>query len=54
MKMILTKDDVMKILCEHFNFEWMAVSSSNKPTCIEPKIFGAEIYWEGNPEPESR
>lgn len=52
MKILLTKADVMKILCQHFNFKAIVVSSPSQPTRIEPEESGTSIFWEGNPEPE--
>lgn len=46
MKIILTKDNVMKILCNHFGIPYVEVDDPG--TKVIPRK--DEIYWEGNPE----
>lgn len=57
MKIILTRDDVMKILCAHFSIRHDEILEptprpiSKRPMAIQPNGFD-EVYWEGNPEKE--
>lgn len=43
MKIYLTRDDVFKILLDHFGIRYFKVSGGDKVLRDE-----AEIYWEGN------
>lgn len=46
MEIILTKNDVLKILCNHFSI------GLNESIPEKPLAAGAQIYWEGNLKPE--
>jgi len=46
MKIVLTKDDVMELICEKYYRNTTYLSSAGR---IEPEK-DDEIYWEGNPE----
>lgn len=48
MKIYLTKDNVLEILCKHFSIPYVEVDSGNK---VIPRK--DEIYWEGNTEKRS-
>lgn len=44
MKITLTKNDVMGILCNHFSLLYSTtIEGTTEPSCDE-------VYWEGNPE----
>lgn len=46
MKIYLTKDNIMEILCKHFDIPYVEV---NEPgTKVIPRE--DKIFWEGNPE----
>jgi len=44
MEIILTKNDVLRILCNHFNIGF------DDSTPEKPIAAGAQIYWAGNPK----
>lgn len=46
MEVVLVKNNVMKILCDKFDIEYVT-SSVGKVTPLRDKV-----YWEGNPKPE--
>jgi len=46
MKITLPKDDVMAIICAHFNRPYVTLDDGT----VQPQYDG--IYWEGNPEIE--
>ena len=48
MKIFLTKENVKRILCDHFSIKYIeaARSASNSRVVIKED----EIYWEGNEE----
>ena len=46
MKIFLTKDNVMRILCDHFNIPYIVVEPAGKAVPREDQIF-----WEGSTEP---
>ncbi len=47
MKISLTKSNVMKILCERFEVEFVETEKG------EVTPLGDELYWEGNEEREN-
>lgn len=47
MKITLTKNDVMEILCHRFDIPHTEISTIKKED-TEPVY--DEVYWEGNPE----
>lgn len=48
MEIMLTKDNVMRILCTLFKVEFKETSAGK----ISPRHPKDKVYWEGNPEPE--
>lgn len=47
MKIILSKDDVMEILCKKFDLSYIYDSEEK---VMKLKYTEDEIYWEGNPD----
>ena len=48
MKIYLTKENVKRILCDHFGIKYVeAARSAGVPRVV---LKEDEIYWEGNPE----
>jgi len=48
MKIFLTKENVKRILCDHFGIKYVeATRSASVPRVV---LKGDEIYWEGSPE----
>jgi len=48
MEIQLTKDNVMRILCDHFNIEFAESGAGKVPPLVD------QIFWEGNPKPEEK
>ena len=46
MKIYLTKDNVLEILCKHFGIPYIEVDDPENKVIPRKD----EIYWEGNPE----
>lgn len=51
MEINLSKNDVMRILANHFNLKIKEYGPSLGPRYLKP--VGDDIYWEGNPKPEA-
>jgi len=49
MEINLSRNDVMEILCEHFNLKTLRVGTVPEHEVEAKKAY---IYWEGNPKPE--
>lgn len=47
MEIILSKDNVMRILCDRFNIEFVETSTGEVKPLVD------KIFWEGNEKPVS-
>jgi len=48
MKIFLTKEEILRMICEKFKIQMMTVDGELCP------LGDNEVYWEGNPEVEEK
>jgi len=53
MKIFLTKENVKRILCDHFHIPYVEATRRESNTSIIIAK-GHEVYWEGNPAPKRK